>query len=156
MGNPQVQGVSGMLMPWYQGRGGGQPSPSMGLKRFTNFIQIKWNEIIAPLLVPKRDYWVPPTNATGSRGYHKYNQYLYIKLYNINLWLIYKWGVVEREMKEMWTRRVNTLLVAPKRGTEPLETHPCWMCFVLGVCERGSSTQGCTGIRKKDLVSIFF
>ena len=39
-------------------------------------------------------------------------------------------------MKE--TRRVNTLLVAPKNGSK-LETHPTWMCF--GVCERGSSTK---------------
>jgi len=38
------------------------------------------------------------------------------------------------------TRRVNTLLVAPKKGIK-LETHPIWMCFVLGVCERESSTK---------------
>jgi len=27
-----------------------------------------------------------------------------------------------------------------KKGPE-LETHPTWMCFMLGVCERGSSTK---------------
>ena len=33
----------------------------------------------------------------------------------------------ERKMKEMRTRRVNILLVAPNKGTK-LETHPTWMC----------------------------
>ena len=44
------------------------------------------------------------------------------------------------EMKETRTRRGLTLLVATKKGTE-LETHLCSVRFVLGVCEKGSSTK---------------
>jgi len=69
----------------------------------------------------------------------RYNQHLYINLYNINFWLIYKWwGVVELWMRGKKREQGGSVGWPPclKRGAKHEHTHQCSVFMLSISCQR--------------------